>query len=140
MDANPKIIRFRQQLNQTMPFYTRNAEKIMSDSMKGKAQVKKQIMQEELLFLQNMKKERTMIFDKRDTKCAVLEKTDLKRKAQEMRRIEKEAKRKKEQDFLTEETNVMLVENQEEEDTGSGSSSSKMRKHTRPVKTGCSAF
>ena len=99
MDANPKIIRFRQQLNQTMPFYTRNAEKIMSDSMKGKTQVKKQIMQEELLFLQNMKKERTMIFDKKDTKCAVLEKTDLKRKAQEMRRIEKESKQKKSKIF-----------------------------------------
>lgn len=140
MDANPKIIGFREKINQTMPFYTRNAEKIITDSMKGKSQVKKQIMQEELLFLQNMKKERTMIFGKKDTKCAVLEKNDIKRKAQEMIRIEKEAKRKKEQDFLTEETNVMVVENQVEEYTGSGPSSPKRRKHTRSVKTGCSAF
>ena len=121
-----------------MPFYLQNAEKIMLRSMKGQSEARKEIISEELKFLKNMKNERTMSFDKKDRTNAVLEARQLKRKAQQIARVESAQKRKAIESLPKEKNDYTNVEDETEEQPST--SSETKRKHRREIKTGSTAF
>ena len=66
--GNAELLRFQEKLNLTMPFYAKNAESLMKNSMKGKQQYEKDMIQEDLLFLENIKSKRTFSLGGRDKK------------------------------------------------------------------------
>ena len=76
-----KIKQFRGKLDTTMPFYSRKFEKRMEDSKKGKTQMEKEAIQEDMLFLKSMKTDRIAQYASKDKQTA---------KLQEARRVRKQ--------------------------------------------------
>ena len=70
-----KIKEFHSKLETTMPFWPRDVEKKMAESKKGKTLLKKEAIEEDLVFLKSMKTDRTAQYTTKDNAMAKLEKT-----------------------------------------------------------------
>ena len=78
-----------------MPFYPSNAEDIMAENKRFKRDPERLISDEDILFLQNMKSQRTFTYTCKDKTYAEIEATRAEKEQKACARIEKEKIMKK---------------------------------------------
>ena len=91
---SPQIAAFRETLRKTMPFFPSNAEDIMTQNKRFKSEEERLIIDEDVLFLKNMKFERTFTYTSQDMTYAELEAKRMDKEKQACARVEQEQIRK----------------------------------------------
>ena len=143
--SSASIQAFQQKLTLTMPFATKRAEEVMKNSMKGKTQYEKQIIQEDLVYFQDSKNERKYTLGQKDKKMAKLKVKQIARMNGNQKRVNKEKIRKIEDEDQLSQARCSQSSDEEnslsEEFKDAGpSTSTQRRKHRRQLKTGSFGF